>query len=200
MEKTMRWWSDCTANWREKWCEVRDERNKAKKDTKVLKSKLETAVKDLSTHKQEFQNLERQNAQLKKELVKFQSIIMNHPDQFDKKIISDLDFQLKNSLDADEMCNNTDKSENLMLLSLKEDSKNSSKDGSINDQSNLEKDLSQGAVPKHSSDLSKDTSPLLQEKRYSKVDPVDEEALMQKMSVLTLKLEEATKTINSERE
>lgn len=23
MEKTMRWWSDCTANWREKWCKVR---------------------------------------------------------------------------------------------------------------------------------------------------------------------------------
>lgn len=23
MEKTMRWWSDCTANWREKWSKVR---------------------------------------------------------------------------------------------------------------------------------------------------------------------------------
>ena len=23
MEKTMRWWSDCTANWREKWGKVR---------------------------------------------------------------------------------------------------------------------------------------------------------------------------------
>lgn len=22
MEKTMRWWSDCTANWREKWSKV----------------------------------------------------------------------------------------------------------------------------------------------------------------------------------
>ena len=22
MEKTMRWWSDCTANWREKWTKV----------------------------------------------------------------------------------------------------------------------------------------------------------------------------------
>lgn len=23
MEKTMRWWSDCTANWREKWSKVK---------------------------------------------------------------------------------------------------------------------------------------------------------------------------------
>lgn len=23
MEKTMKWWSDCTANWREKWSKVR---------------------------------------------------------------------------------------------------------------------------------------------------------------------------------
>jgi len=24
MEKTMRWWSDCTANWREKWSKVKN--------------------------------------------------------------------------------------------------------------------------------------------------------------------------------
>lgn len=30
MEKTMRWWSDCTANWREKWSKVRAERNRAR--------------------------------------------------------------------------------------------------------------------------------------------------------------------------
>ena len=29
MEKTLKWWSDCTANWREKWTKVRIERNKA---------------------------------------------------------------------------------------------------------------------------------------------------------------------------
>jgi len=30
MEKTLRWWSDCTANWREKWTKVRSERNRAR--------------------------------------------------------------------------------------------------------------------------------------------------------------------------
>ncbi|GBO43246.1 hypothetical protein AVEN_251950-1 [Araneus ventricosus] len=37
MEKTMRWWSDCTANWREKWSKVRTERNKAREETRVLR-------------------------------------------------------------------------------------------------------------------------------------------------------------------
>lgn len=199
----MRWWSDCTANWREKWCEVRDERNKAKKDTKVLKSKLETAVKDLNTYKQEFQNLEKQNVQLKKELAKFQTATLNHPNQFDKKIILDsfdLDTQLKSSYGADEVCNNIEKTRDLMLSSLKKelsDYKNS-KDDSINGV--WEKDLSQGAVPKYSSESSKDASPLSHEKRYSKIDTSDEDTLAEKMSMLKLKLEEATRTINIERE
>lgn len=30
MENTMRWWSQCTANWREKWSTVRNERNRAR--------------------------------------------------------------------------------------------------------------------------------------------------------------------------
>lgn len=203
MEKTMRWWSDCTANWREKWCEVRDERNKAKKDTKVLKSKLESAVKDLYTYKQEFQNAEKQNFVLKKELRKFHSALLNNPDQFDKKIISDLDTQLKSSLGTDELCNNIENSENLMFFSLKKefsDCKNSSKDDSADDQSILDKDLSLGAVPKHSSESSKDTSPLSQEKRHSKLDFSDEEALLQKMTMLNVKLEDAMKTISTEKE
>ena len=27
MEKTMRWWSECTANWRDKWSKVRTKDN-----------------------------------------------------------------------------------------------------------------------------------------------------------------------------
>lgn len=46
MEKTMRWWSDCTANWREKWSKV-DFFDKLK-DKYVFKKKiLITAVKQL---------------------------------------------------------------------------------------------------------------------------------------------------------
>lgn len=51
MEKTMRWWSDCTANWREKWSKVRAERNSAREEGRQLRVKLEMAVKELSALK-----------------------------------------------------------------------------------------------------------------------------------------------------
>ncbi|NXH14747.1 C102B protein, partial [Bucco capensis] len=48
MEKTMRWWSDCTANWREKWSKARGERNKAREEAMQLRIKLDNVVKELS--------------------------------------------------------------------------------------------------------------------------------------------------------
>ncbi|KAF8768201.1 coiled-coil domain-containing protein 102A-like isoform X1 [Argiope bruennichi] len=67
MEKTMRWWSDCTANWREKWSKVRTERNKAREETRVLRGKLEVAAKECNTLKREKQELYSQIERLKKE-------------------------------------------------------------------------------------------------------------------------------------
>ncbi|NXO03309.1 C102A protein, partial [Rhinopomastus cyanomelas] len=49
MEKTMRWWSDCTANWREKWSKVRAERNRAREEVRQLRHRLETLTKELAT-------------------------------------------------------------------------------------------------------------------------------------------------------
>ncbi|KAM6349678.1 coiled-coil domain-containing protein 102B [Podargus strigoides] len=57
MEKTMRWWSDCTANWREKWSKVRAERNKAREEARQLKIKLDSIVKELSMLKKINQDL-----------------------------------------------------------------------------------------------------------------------------------------------
>ncbi|XP_067393531.1 coiled-coil domain-containing protein 102B isoform X1 [Emydura macquarii macquarii] len=57
MEKTMRWWSDCTANWREKWTKVRAERNKAREEGRQLRIKLETTMKELSALKKLNQDL-----------------------------------------------------------------------------------------------------------------------------------------------
>ncbi|XP_059885185.1 coiled-coil domain-containing protein 102B isoform X3 [Delphinus delphis] len=51
MEKTMRWWSDCTANWREKWSKVRAERNSAREEGRQLRIKLEMTMKELSALK-----------------------------------------------------------------------------------------------------------------------------------------------------
>nr|XP_009942912.1 PREDICTED: coiled-coil domain-containing protein 102B [Opisthocomus hoazin] len=57
MEKTMCWWSDCTANWREKWSKVRAERNKAKEEARQLRIHLDSVVKELSMLKKINQDL-----------------------------------------------------------------------------------------------------------------------------------------------
>ncbi|NWR77398.1 C102B protein, partial [Centropus unirufus] len=63
MEKTMRWWSDCTANWREKWSKVRAERNKAREEARQLRITLDSVVKELSMLKKKNHDLvsEREN-------------------------------------------------------------------------------------------------------------------------------------------
>lgn len=72
MEKTMRWWSDCTANWREKWSKVRTERNKSREENKVLRTKLEMALKDCSAIRREKQSIEHENEFLRSEIERIQ--------------------------------------------------------------------------------------------------------------------------------
>ncbi|XP_020955013.1 coiled-coil domain-containing protein 102B [Sus scrofa] len=68
MEKTMRWWSDCTANWREKWSKVRAERNSAREEARQLRIKLEMTMKELSTLKRK-QNLSPQKEALEARVI-----------------------------------------------------------------------------------------------------------------------------------
>ncbi|NWY07469.1 C102A protein, partial [Nothoprocta ornata] len=70
MEKTMRWWSDCTANWREKWSKVRAERNKAREEVRALRHKLEALTKELTGLKRERQDVLSENEQLGKEVAR----------------------------------------------------------------------------------------------------------------------------------
>ncbi|KOB68643.1 Uncharacterized protein OBRU01_18020 [Operophtera brumata] len=74
MEKTMRWWSDCTANWREKWSKVRNERNKAREEAKLMKNKADILSKELNTSKAEKNELEQQLIDLKQDNEKLLSI------------------------------------------------------------------------------------------------------------------------------
>lgn len=61
MEKTMRWWSDCTSNWREKWSKVRNERNKAREENRQLRSKLDLCIKEINNLKREKEGLVNSN-------------------------------------------------------------------------------------------------------------------------------------------
>lgn len=67
MEKTMRWWSDCTANWREKWSKVRTERNKAREEARLLRARVDAATKEAAALKRDKHELEAEVDQLRQE-------------------------------------------------------------------------------------------------------------------------------------
>ncbi|CAD6184246.1 unnamed protein product [Caenorhabditis auriculariae] len=46
MEKTMRWWSNCTAEWRARWSAVRDERNRARNEAETMKQNYEVVLEE----------------------------------------------------------------------------------------------------------------------------------------------------------
>ncbi|XP_070164718.1 coiled-coil domain-containing protein 102A [Polyergus mexicanus] len=230
MEKTMRWWSDCTANWREKWSKVRNERNAARDEAKALRAKLEIAVKDANTFKHESQELELQNEQLKKEMEKIHMILLKHAGQFDQQIFTILesDPQLRATFGLDEQLefySNMESSDTLNtqrnILSCKtlhEASDVASGGHNILPERDIEEYVLQGAVPKHAVELYKESpnnsldknitklvvdsnaKKDILEKQQLSLDVYNKESLTQKMSTLQLKLEEATKTISVERE
>uniref|UniRef100_A0A3Q4G021 Coiled-coil domain containing 102A n=1 Tax=Neolamprologus brichardi TaxID=32507 RepID=A0A3Q4G021_NEOBR len=70
MEKTMRWWSDCTANWREKWSKVRAERNRARDEVRQLRQRLDTLTKELTGIRRERQELASENETLRQETLR----------------------------------------------------------------------------------------------------------------------------------
>ena len=68
MEKTMRWWSDCTASWREKWTRTKSERDKAKEENRQLKGRLDEAWKELAAARREKHSLSKENERLRLKL------------------------------------------------------------------------------------------------------------------------------------
>ncbi|RVE74935.1 hypothetical protein OJAV_G00027290 [Oryzias javanicus] len=73
MEKTMRWWSDCTANWREKWSKVRAERNRARDEIRQLRQRLDALTKELSGVRRERQELSSENESLRQERLRLRA-------------------------------------------------------------------------------------------------------------------------------
>lgn len=74
MEKTMRWWSDCTTNWREKWTKVRNERNKAREEAKQYKVKVDILNKEINQLTTENNEFQQQLIEVKKDNEKLLSI------------------------------------------------------------------------------------------------------------------------------
>ncbi|ALC40207.1 CG31638, partial [Drosophila busckii] len=193
MEKTMKWWSDCTANWREKWSKVRNERNKAREESKQLGIKLEVAMKETHSLKREKNDLEQQITQLKKEMEKVHTLMMKHAGQFHR---ADTNEEAEaNRRDAN--CSPDISSDGLKNVN--------SEDGLVTKLPNDVKDLDieefalKGAMPKHLSELDKAAEEKRLIQQLSK-DDFDEEYFLQKISMLQLRLDEAQKTLQLERD
>lgn len=206
MEKTMKWWSDCTANWREKWSKVRNERNKARDEAKQLRTSLEAAIKESNSYKREKIELESQINQLKKEMEKVHTLMMKHAGQFNSN--GNAEEQERDARDISN-CSPDISSDGLKNVN--------SEDGLVTDSVNqhpkhVQRDLDieeyvlQGAVPKHVTEIvrseedrrnSEEERRLIQQ--LSK-DENDDDYLLQQVSMLQLKLDESRKTIQIDRE
>ncbi|XP_049818965.1 coiled-coil domain-containing protein 102A isoform X3 [Aethina tumida] len=207
MEKTMRWWSDCTANWREKWSKVRTERNKAREECKQLRSKLEISIKDANTYKREKEDLEIQNDELKKEMEKIHILLLKHAGQFDSSIFEALsedplkDFVFSNGSLLKERENGVSSSQSNPECDSTQIQENER-------DANIEEYILQGAVPRYIKEFEKKAEMSEQSNGTEKVNgerdrvsgEYDEDYVIQKLSMLQLRLEEATKTLQIERE
>ncbi|XP_059613909.1 coiled-coil domain-containing protein 102A isoform X2 [Phlebotomus argentipes] len=180
MEKTMKWWSDCTANWREKWSKVRTERNKARDEAKQLRSSLEAAIKESNSYKREKSELETQISQLKKEMERIHALLMKHAGQFDKNGLEAVDEPDRIGRDND------------------------SPDVSSDGLKNVNSEDGLGAVSKLVDQGEYDDPSSTEERRLiqqlSKEEHDEEEYLQQKVSVLKMRLDEACKTLDRERD
>lgn len=63
---------------------VRNERNKAREESKQLRASLEQSLKESNSYKREKNELEQQIQQLKKEMEKIHNCLMDHAGQFNK--------------------------------------------------------------------------------------------------------------------
>uniref|UniRef100_A0A0M3IV62 Coiled-coil domain-containing protein 102A n=1 Tax=Ascaris lumbricoides TaxID=6252 RepID=A0A0M3IV62_ASCLU len=74
MEKTMRWWSECTASWREKWNTVRNERNRAREEGQSLRTALiEANVRQNYSTKDEIDRLQNAKREVEVELARMKA-------------------------------------------------------------------------------------------------------------------------------
>ncbi|XP_029436997.1 coiled-coil domain-containing protein 102A-like isoform X2 [Rhinatrema bivittatum] len=55
LEKTVRWWAECTSKWRERWSRASAERNRAKKEVRALRQQLEKVGREAQELREELE-------------------------------------------------------------------------------------------------------------------------------------------------
>ncbi|PAV77008.1 hypothetical protein WR25_00125 [Diploscapter pachys] len=84
MEEQMRWWAECTAQWRHRWSTVRHERNNAREESSAMRAKIlqvQTVVEDLENEKRD---LKKQLMDAKRELHKINVINLTREERMIK--------------------------------------------------------------------------------------------------------------------
>uniref|UniRef100_A0A1B0CCC8 Coiled-coil domain-containing protein 102A n=2 Tax=Lutzomyia longipalpis TaxID=7200 RepID=A0A1B0CCC8_LUTLO len=202
MEKTMKWWSDCTANWREKWSKVRTERNKARDEAKQLRTSLEAAIKESTSYKKEKTELEMQINQLKKEMEKIHMLLMKHAGQFHKSGLETSDEPL-------DLGNRDNESPDISSDGLKnvnnEDGLVIKSDYTQFRDSDIETCMLQGATSKVLNDQEDNDDQSTEERKliqqlFKGEEGDDDEYFKDKLSLLNIRLDEAYQTIEREKE
>lgn len=177
----------------------------------MMRSKLDASLKDMNTYKREKQELEAQNEQMRKELEKIHLLLLKHAGQWDQKLLEALE-----NVDSEKDTPVEENGTETTSTTQGED------DRSITEkESYIEEYVLQGAVPRHAVELYDgkdstlgrdsecDTSTVGDSaesiiRRLGKkdlfVNSQDEEEIRQKLSMLQLRLDEATKTLQVERE
>ena len=193
MEKTMRWWSDCTANWREKWSKVRNERNKSREECRLLRHKLETAVKECATLKRAKNDLTSEIDTLKRQ-VDSSCPVSSDKDKDKASCASSTGSQKSGVVDRE---NTPD------TFSSEKETDGSNTAISHTDQINFMDKLMSKKEKEKDSDSASSSSDHPEKKKVKHPDqtPTPEGSLTEeRLAMLQMKLEEAQKTIQAERE
>ncbi|XP_038070098.1 coiled-coil domain-containing protein 102A-like [Patiria miniata] len=224
MEKTMRWWSDCTANWREKWGKVRAERNKAREEVRQLRMKLEVIAKESTALKRDKQEVLVENERLRKALeheqaktsLQIQSpVTEDNPDYLPEKDTSslrqtlpegdgqDIDF-IKSVMLKGQMNNHLSLADSEPPLSAQDSARHPTR------QSPSHHRGTPHGSPTHKPTNGAENGPMSSSgkhlangspsRKVREMQTPSDEMVNQRMIMLELRMEEATKTIQVERD
>lgn len=178
---------------------MRNERNQAREEAKQLRTALENAMKDSHSYKREKHDLECQITQLKKEMEKIHLCLIKHAGQHkepEREISGSPIDQLSN-----DGLKNVNSEDGLVTKARSfSENENSSEGGKLD----VEEYILQGAMPKDIKSVDADyEEKLLQKLKTSlKSEDADDDHdyLTQKVKMLQLRLDDAQKAVNSEKE
>lgn len=168
---------------------MRNERNQAREETKILRATLE---RETHSYKREKNDLEMQISQLKKEMEKIHACLMKHAGQH-KEPEREISGSPIDQLSNDGLKNVN--SEDGLVTKARSFSENES---SVDGKNDIEEYILQGAsMPKKDSEY--EEKQLIQKLKSSEIDD-DTDYLTQKVKMLQLRLDDAQKAISVEKE